>query len=240
MDEVGICIVTHNDYFMSKLVIDRLLEKTSLKPRLYIVDNGSSDQRTVNYCAEVCSKNAGYFRILKQGKKYTEALNELLRIVHQKYCVIFPINAIVYQNWLEDLIYYIKAYESVGVTSIRSGSENVHFMPLLHKSSSKPEDELRNIFITENNTVEGILCFDRSKFDEVGFFDEKLQHRGFEQHEFCFRIASLGMNNIYIRKQTYVKIPLENEVLFPKKTKEGMDEFKMNVEWMIKNQMFKK
>ena len=35
---------------------------------------------------------------------------------------------------------------------------------------------------------------------------------------------------------------LQNQVniLFPKKTKEGMDEFKSQVEWMIKNQMFKK
>jgi hypothetical protein len=53
-------------------------------------------------------------------------------------------------------------------------------------------------------------------------------------------MASLGLNNIYIRKQTFVKALLGDEVLFPKKTKEGMAEFKTNVDWMIKNQMFKK
>ena len=240
MDEVGICIVTHNDFFTTKIVIDRLLEKTNIKPRLYIVDNGSTDQRLIDYCSEICKKGGGYFRIVKEAKNYSQSINEILRIVTQKYCVIFPVNAIVHQNWLEDLIHNLKSVPSVGIASIRSGNENVHFMPLLHKCDSMPEDELKNILITENNSIEGIMCFERSKFDQVGFFDEKLQHRGFEQAEFCFRTASLGMNNIYIRRQTCVKIPLGNDVLFPKKTKEGMDEFKMNVDWMIKNQMFKK
>jgi len=240
MDEVGICIVTHNDFFTTKVAIDRLLKKTNIKPRVYIVDNGSTDQRVVNYCAEICSKNAGYFRIIKEGKNYSQAINEVLRIVTQKYCVVFPVNALVHQNWLEDLIHNLKSIPSVGIASIRSGNENVHFMPLLHNCDSMPEDELKNILITENNSIEGIMCFERSKFDHVGLFDEKLQHTGFEQAEFCFRTASLGMNNIYIRRQTCVKIPFGNDVLFPKKTKQGMDEFKMNVDWMIKNQMFKK
>jgi hypothetical protein len=240
MDEVAICIVTQNDFFTTKIVIERLLEKTNIKPRLYIVDNASTDQQLISYCFSVCSKNGGYLRILKEQKKYSEAINEMLRIVHQKYCVIFPTNILVNQNWLEDLIYNLKIVQSVGITSIKSGNEKLYFMPLLHKSEVLPEDELKNILITENNAVEGIMCFERSKFDHIGFFDEKLQHKGFEQAEFCFRTASMGMNNIYIRKQSCVKIPLSNEMLFPKKTKEGMDEFKANVEWMIKNQMFKK
>lgn len=240
MEEVGICILVHNDFFVTKLALERLLEKTHIKPRLYIVDNASTDQRVTNYCAEICNKNSGYFRILKERKNYSQAINEVLRIVSQKYCVVFPVNALVHQNWLEDLIHNLKSIPSIGIASIKSGNENVYFMPLLHNCDSMPEDELRNVLITENNAVQGILCFERSKFDKVGLFDERLQHAGFEQPEFCFRVASLGMNNIYIRKQSYVKIPLDNEVLFPKKTKEGMDEFKMNVEWMIKNQMFKK
>ena len=113
-------------------------------------------------------------------------------------------------------------------------------MPVIHKCDSKPEDDLLNIHITENNSVEGLMCFKTDLFQKVGYFDEKLQHNGFEQVEFCFRVASLGLNNIYIRKQTYVKIPWVNDTLFPVKTKEGMEEFKMNVDWMIKNQMFKK
>jgi hypothetical protein len=103
-----------------------------------------------------------------------------------------------------------------------------------------PEDELKNILISENNSVEGLFLFDKEKIVSIGLFDENLQNKGFEQAEFCFRVASLGLNNFYIRKQTLVKLNIDDEILFPKKTKEGMDEFKIQVEWMIKNQMFKK
>jgi GT2 family glycosyltransferase len=172
MDDVAICIVTHNDFFVTKLTIERLLKKTGIKPRLYLVDNGSTDQRVIDFCAEICKQNAGYFKILKEQKGYSQALNEVLRIVYQKYCVVFPINAFVHENWLEDLIENMKSIPTVGISSIRHGGEKTHFMPLIHLCDSKPEDELRNVLITENNSVEGILCFDRNKCDTIGFFDE--------------------------------------------------------------------
>lgn len=239
MDDIAVCIVTHNDFFTTKLAIDRLIDKTNLKPRLYIIDNGSTDIELMKYLKEVCSQNGWYLKGLTD-KSYSEAINEAVRIVYQKYCVVFPVNAFVQNNWLEDLIHYQKLVPNAGICSIRSGKEHLHFMPLIHKCDSMPEDELKNVLISDTNSVEGILCFERSKCDQIGFFDEKLLHRGFEQHEFCFRIASMGLNNFYIRKQTCLKIPLSNEVLFPNKTKEGMEEFKQQVEWMIKNQMFKK
>jgi len=240
MEEVAVCVMVHGDMFMTKFSIERMLSKTSVKFRLYVVDNGSNDNELTGYLKDLCNKTSGYLKTVNEKKPYSIALNELLRIAYQKYVVIFPINALVHQNWLEDLIHYQTIIPTVGITSIRSGSETTHFMPLIHKCDSKPEDELKNVLITENNATEGILCLKSELLQKVGYMDEKLQHSGFEQAEFSFRIASLGLNNIYIRKQTYVRVPWENEVLFPIKTKAGMDELKMNIEWMIKNQMFRK
>lgn len=240
MEEVAICVILHNDLFISRYSIDRMLSKTNVKTRLYIIDNGSDQDEITNHFQKLCNVNNGYFKALKQKISYSSAVNEALRIATQKYVVIFPINILVHQNWLEDLIHYQTVIPSIGVSSIKSMTEKTHFMPVIHKCDSKPEDDLLNVHITENNCVEGLMCFKTGLLNKVGFFDEKLQHKGFEQSEFCFRVASLGLNNIYIRKQSYVKIPWVNETLFPIKTKEGMEEFKMNVEWMIKNQMFKK
>ena len=240
MNEAGICIVVHNNYFTTRYALENLIEKTKIKHRLYIVDNSSEEKHLSDYCKQLCAKTGGYYKLLTDKHTYSQALNKMLSIVSQKYVVVFPINAIVQQNWLEDLIYYQNIIPTVGVNSIRSTFDTLHWMPLIHKCESMPEDELKNILITENNSIEGIMCFEKDRCYQIGLFDEKLQNAGFEQAEFCFRMASLGLNNIYIRKQTYVKAHLSDEMLFPKKTKEGMDEFKTNVDWMIKNQMFKK
>ena len=240
MDEVGICVVVHNNYFTTRYALENLLDKTKVKTRLYIVDIASEEKHLSDFCMNLCSKTGGYYKLLPEKQTYAQALNKILSIVTQKYVVIFPVNAIVHHNWLEDLLYYQSIIPTVGINSIRSTFDNLHWMPLIHHCDSMPEDELKNVLITENNSVEGIMCFEKDRCYQIGLFDEKLQHQGFEQAEFCFRMASLGLNNIYIRKQTFVKALLGDEVLFPKKTKEGMSEFKTNVDWMIKNQMFKK
>ena len=240
MDEVGICVVIHNNYFTTRYNLENLLRKTKVKTRLYIVDLSSEEKHLSEFCKQLCSTTGGYYKLIDQKKKYSEALNDLLRIVTQKHVVIFPVNGLVHQNWLEDLLYYQKMIPSIGITSIRSSMENLNWIPLIHSDESKPEDELRNVLITENNSTEGILCFQTDKLLRIGYFDEKLQHSGFEQAEFSFRMASIGLNNIYIRKQTYIRTALYDDILFPKKSKLAMDEFKMNIDWMIKNQIFKK
>jgi len=240
MEEIAVCVVLHNDLFISRYSVSRMLSKTNVKLRLFVIDNGSNQNEITTYFKELCNTTNGYFRTLSEKVNYSEAINKALRIVTQKYVVIFPINALVHQNWLEDLIYYQTVIPSIGIASIKSMTEKTHFMPVIHKCESKPEDDLLNVHITENNSVEGIMCFKTDLLQKIGCFDEKLTHSGFEQAEFSFRVASLGLNNIYIRKQTCTKILWENETLFPIKTKEGMEELKVNIEWMIKNQMFKK
>lgn len=245
MKEIGICIVTHNDFFLTKIVIDRLIEKTNTVTNIYIVDNCSSDLKLIEYLEALKQQSKATIIFLKEIVAYPKAVNIAFRAVNEKlcaekYCVLFPINTLIHKNWIESLIHNLKTISSIGIASIRSGNENVNFIPLLHKCESMAEDELRNVLITENNSVEGILCFKTELFNEIGYFDETLINNGFEQADFCFRIASLGMNNIYIRKNTCVKIPLENEILFPKKTIEGMNEFKNKVNNIVKNQMFNK
>ena len=159
MEEVAVCVVLHNDLFISKYSIDRMLSKTNAKLRLYIIDNGSDQNEITTYLKELCNTSNGYFRTLSEKVNYSEAINKALRIVTQKYVVIFPINALVHQNWLEDLIHYQTVIPSIGVSSIKSMAEKTHFMPVIHKCDSKPEDDLLNVHITENNCVEGIMCF---------------------------------------------------------------------------------
>ena len=74
----------------------------------------------------------------------------------------------------------------------------------------------------------------------VGNFDVHLQSPGFELSEFCFRVKANGFQNYYIRKQMVYKMKMNNEVLFPKITKDNVAHFKEAIEIMFKVKTFRK
>jgi len=236
---VGLCLVVNNSYYETRYCIENLLAKTKYKFRFYIIDNGSTDGRIIEYCRKLCSESGGYFKSIEQ-KSVSVAFNTALRIVGEDYSVVFPVNLLVNKNWLEDLIHDAQKINNSGALSIRTGFEKVSFVPLLHKSETEPEDTLLNIHLNENNIVDGLMCFKTEILKETGYFDEHIVNSGYELIELCFRIGAHGFHNFYIRNQNLIKLHLANEVLFPPRLKNGVEELKVHINAMYKKRMFKK
>lgn len=240
-ESIAVCIVVNDLYFESRYVIENLIAKTKVKFKLYILDNGSKDVRIKEFCSELCEKKKGSFTSSDVVLSVSKAINNLYKQVSEKYCVIFPINCLVHQNWLEDLISNIKIIDKPGLISIRSKSESLHLVPVLHHSPKEYEDCLKNVFVSETNAVEGLMFFDKTVVNEkVGLFNENFKNQGYEQLEFSFRFSGQGFNNIYIRKQTLIKLNLQSDILFPLKNKQGFVELKEEVKNMVKTQNFKR
>ena len=240
-ESIAICIVNNNLYFESRYAIENLIEKTKLKFKLYIFDNGSTDNRIKEFSTILCEKKKGLYIFSETAIPLPKAINFLLKQVQEKYCVIFPINYLVHANWLEDLISSYKIIDNAGCFSIRNTTEKLHLVPILHRSATSFEDKLNNVYLSETNAVEGLLMFDKQLLDEkIGLMNENFRNNGYEELEFAFRFSGQGFNNVYIRKQTAIKLNLQNEILFPKKTKDGFLELKEEVKNMVKSQNFKK
>jgi hypothetical protein len=236
---VGVCLLVNNSYYETRYCIENLLAKTNYKFRFYIIDNGSTDARITDYCRKLCNDTQGYFSAIEQ-KSYSVAYNLALRICTEDYLVIFPVNCLVNKNWLEDLIHDAERINNSGALSIRSGFEKVSFVPLLHKSETEPEDKLLNVHLNENNIVDGLMCFKSKILLETGYLDEHIVNSGFELIELSFRIGAHGFHNFYIRNQNLIKLHLANEVLFPLRSKNGIQELKVHINAMYKNRIFKK
>ena len=240
-DSIAVCIVTNDLYFESRYTIENLIAKTKLKFKLYIFDNASSDNRIKDFSTALCEKKKGVYSFSETVISMPKAINFLLKQVQEKYCVIFPLNYLVHTNWLEDLISNYKIIDKPGCLSIRHSSDKLHLVPVLHYSATTFEDKLSNVYISETNAVEGLLMFDKQLLDEkVGLMNENFKNNGHEELEFTFRFSGQGFNNVYIRKQTAIKLNLQNEILFPKKTKNGFLELKEEVKNMVRSQNFKK
>jgi len=194
MEEIAVCVVTSGNDIETRYVIENMVIKTQLPIKPFIFNEPDS----------LC-----------------DAMNELLTQVKSenfKYCVLFPANALVDENWLEDLLYQIKNVDKPGIVAIRSGSEKVTLTPILYS-----DDTLSNVWMSENNIIEGIMMFETERLtEEFGMFDKLFDHTGFQYAEFSLKFSFSGLNNFYIRKQTYFKIDMENEILYPKKNKDGV------------------
>lgn len=240
-DTVAVCIVTNDLYFESRYAIENLIEKTKMKFKIYIFDNGSKDNRIKEFSSLLCEKKKGIYSFSETPISSAKAINFLLKQVQEKYCVIFPVNYLVHVNWLEDLISSYKIIDKPGCFSIRTTSEKLHLVPILHHSATGYEDELNNVYVSETNAVEGLLMFDKQLLDDkIGLMNENFNNNGFEELEFAFRFSGQGYNNVYIRKQTAIKLNLQNKILFPNKTKNGLLELKEEVKKMVKSQKFKR
>jgi hypothetical protein len=237
MQQIAVNIIVNDLYWESRYCIENLLLKTSLKPKLYITDNGSRDIRITEFCERVCEEYKGFFTRLEEPIPLANAYNLFLKKTTEPYICLFPINILVNQSWLENLYAAYESCTESGVMSIRSGEENSLLTPILHESES---DNLNDVWLSNKNTVENILFFHQALITKTGLFDEDLNASGFEQEEFCIRASSNGYKNYYITKNTCVKVSVENELLFPEKTHEALINFKKNVEGMLKNNNFKK
>jgi hypothetical protein len=240
-ESIAVCVVVNDMYFESRYAVENLINKTKLKFKLYVLDNASSDQRIKEFYSKFCEKKKWSYQLTESKLNYSQATNTLLKSVTEDYIALVPINCLVHTNWLEDLLSNIKIVDSPGLISIKHSTDKLFLVPVLHHSPKSYEDKLENVYVSETNAVEGLLFFNRNVcLQKVGFFNEKFENTGYEQIEFSYRFSKQGMNNIYIRKQSLIKLPLQNDVLFPKKTKQGFDELKEEVKQMNQTNNFKK
>ena len=233
MQELAICIISHNHFFETQYFLQNLLFKTSHKYRLHILDNASSDMRVVEYLEQVCSDTKGYFHHAENEMNVGECLNHLLGSVYQDYCVFVPMNALINENWIIDIIAQYSILNNPGVLSIRNGSENLAFSPQLHNTLNGGESELKNVLTSEYYTVEGVMFFKKDLILTIGPFEcEKLD--GFEQKEFTLRAYLNGYTNHYISRQVYFKLPITDNVVFPLKTEENEKYYKKHIDKFIR------
>jgi GT2 family glycosyltransferase len=186
-------IFLHTDTFLEEYALDNLIRKTTC-------DIG------------ILSKKF-------ESDSYADEMNTLISISDAEYIVVFSSNMLVEDSWCEDLLYYSKKILDAGCVGIQSVENNKHkYKPLL-----TIDDDLKNVWVSDNNIVEGVFMFKKSLLTkEIGMFDKLFDKTGFEQAEFSLKLAFSGYNNFYIRKQSLVEMEIarRNEV-FTKKTEFG-------------------
>lgn len=235
----AICIVTNNNEEDTKIFIDNLLNTTKGNYQLYIYDYQSRSKSFLNYLANVCLLNSAYFKLIVEETKLSTIYNMFIESAKEQFIAIVNINTILDHNWLADVLYYHKNIQDSGCIGIRSQEDDVELRSTLFQNISKDEDEMKTIWMKQLNVIDAPIFFEKRKVIDTGLIDETLENKGCELTEFSFRFMALGYVNYYIRNNTCLKTFVENQFLLPHKTRQGIAEFKMKINKMVKTNNFK-
>jgi hypothetical protein len=209
------------------------------KFRLHILDNNSSDVELLNYLEDITKDiKKGYLYKQNQQLSLSDCYNLLFTTCQESICVLFPVNCIVDNYWLEDLISSINSIENPGCVCIKPLANKIEYSPVL-TNNFKGENILENVIQTSEQ-INSVIAVKSEVVTQVGKIDSDLNATGFELSEFALRVKVNGFNNFYIRKQSVFKIPFENSILFPEITKQNIKKFKETVNLMFKYKRFKK
>jgi hypothetical protein len=230
MKKIAICIVSKGNLEMLKFCVENSLQKTSIYANYFF----NCDDVTLDYCNSIAKKTEG--SVIKYDDSLAKSYNQLL-LNDADYYVIFPINIIVNNFWLEDLINTYESVENCGVLSIKNSFEKLETTTILHKTISSSEDILKIVYKQENNFIDGILFFHKSILENVGKFDLNCQE-AFFKNNFSWRSGMMNYQNFYIKEQQLIELPLIDEKLNPVKTYDALRCFKKEIEHMFKNNEF--
>lgn len=151
---------------------------------------------------------------------YADAINNLINIGDSEYVVLFQSNLLVEDNWCEELLFYAQHVADSGCVGIANAyNDDLDYKPLLTVN-----DDLKNVWASKNNSIEGIIMVKRSLITkDIGWFDKLFDNTGFEQAEFSLKVAFSGKNNFYIPKHRGLEMetPTRNQK-FSKKTEFGI------------------
>jgi hypothetical protein len=239
-EQIAICLVVTDSYFETMYCIENLVAKTTFKPMVRILDNGSKDHKLKSYLKEVCDANKWYLKTVETPMEYSKAWNFIIERSPEYYCCLFPINILVNFGWLEALYSTYTQCLNSGVIGIRNGNEKTSLLPFLH-DGVHTEDEVHCLWTEEDRTVDGIMFFEKEKLNATGFFATDINAAGYEQKEFSFRFSANGYNNYYITKHTCIKAKeVIDANMLPVKTAEAYKNYTEAINIMFNLKRFKK
>ena len=205
---VSVCLLTIDRYWVTRYTIENLLENSKgVELELLVLDNGSKDRRIIEYLSTLI-KSKRYSNLItvgvieeKENIGVARGFNKLFKEASGDYICTVGNDILVNENWLSDLVYYNKAIQQSGLTSIYC---------LLDKGTLTTkltnDDGMLNVWQNDKNMVYGVTLFNKNLLKIVGFFDESLGLYGCEDSQYAWRLSMLGYHNYYIVGQTSIHI----------------------------------
>lgn len=192
MDIVSILLNTIDRYDLTVKCIGPALETAGYPFELLVCDNGSKDQRTIDY---VKSLNPAYLRLNETNEGCGQMHNQmLLRAKGKWFCLLDNDIEIKNHGWLRALVETYEAVPNSGVIGIHSDM----LCPEKHAPVDANGVRIFEAVPPKEDAVFGTRLFGRAVLEKVGFFCEEYGPYGLVDNEYNSRVHLSGFRNYYI------------------------------------------
>lgn len=207
--EVDVIIPVYNGYnYFDKLFSS--IFNTSLRMRVIVINDCSSDERVLAYLDELSAKFNNIILINNETNLgFLKSVNKGLAL-SKNHVALVNTDVEVPENWLERLLYPIFNDKTVASTTPYTNCGTICSFPELGSDSSIFDN--RSVFFvdsifrdfnpsyTEMPTGVGFcMGMSRNAIKKVGMFDEENFGRGYaEENDWCQRAIEMGFKNVHV------------------------------------------
>ncbi|HAX27631.1 MAG TPA: glycosyl transferase, partial [Alteromonas macleodii] len=210
---VSLIIPTKNGKALVKACIESILEKTTYKNyEILLIDNGSDEQESIEYFDYLDTLNK--VRVLRYPAPFNYSAINNFGVEHAKGSILGLVNndiEVISPNWLTYMVGYVER-ESVGCVGAKllySDTRIQHAGVVLgygggaghaHKNFPRSHAGYLNRIVATNNysaVTAACLLVKRAHFDAVHGLNEKNLSVAFNDVDFCLKVKSLGVQNVY-------------------------------------------
>jgi GT2 family glycosyltransferase/glycosyltransferase involved in cell wall biosynthesis len=242
---VTVVMVTYGSWPVLHKTLEALSDATPACYEVVVVDNASPDETATELRKEV----EGARLIFKdQNAGFGAASNEGAAVATGEYLCFLNSDAIVQPGWLEPLLEVLESDPSAGAAipmllnpdeTIQEAGSVVDFDGwALALGSGEPSDRMEYRFRREVDFGSAAcLLISRSKFLEVGGFDEAYGIGYYEDVDLCFKLRAQGLRTIYEPRSKVVHLRFgsstadtaaarmrENRIIFVNRWRERLNE----------------
>lgn len=185
--KVSILALTLNRYDIMIQALETSLQNAGHEYELIITDNGSSDQRVIEWAI---SKNPVYFRQNSTNEGNPKSLNQMYLRATGDFIVTLANDIVMPPNWLSTMVEYANKVPYCGLVGI-------------HCVASKPplteyEGVKAHFINAKMNRVFSNIGFKREVVNKVGFYSEEFHPYGLADSDFCQRVTMAGFMSFYL------------------------------------------
>ncbi len=224
---ITICLITNNNYMLSRLCIENLIRScVGISYKLFIIDNNSSDKRIIDFGKEV----SDYHLELKESKNDSYCYNQLMKIIDTEYICLFPNCTLVNNNWLSDLKTEFDYIERSGIATIYTFGDKGNLSPLLSNN-----DKMEYVYTTFLGETNGIQFFNKEIIKGIGGLDISQKLEEFSLRQFSFRCNRAGRKSYYLTGQYGIDLLDKKEL----KTKIDIEKYDIEIDEFRKGKKLK-
>jgi GT2 family glycosyltransferase len=173
------------------MVVDSVLARSNYPYELLVCDNGSTDERVIDY---IRSLKPAVHILNRENRGIAPMHNILLKLAKGDYFCLIGNDIELPHNWLSDLVTTYEKIPDAGMAGIHCVSD----LPAVEPIGDQLVRPSWNVF--------GTMFWSREVFNKVGYFFEGYTPYGLDDSDYHYRLNKMGYQNFYLGAQRSIHI----------------------------------